>query len=645
MYINNFISHLIALLKRIGLILAIFTATRLLFLLFNWSYFQPLSVSETLRSFFFGIRFDFIPVFYLNILFILVHLFLFGFINKEISQKIVKGLIIAVNSLILLGNFIDMGYFGYTARRSGWEMIIMLFTSSDTSKMIPQYFVSYWYLLVLWILSILMLIRFYPKLKIYNAVKSVGSLIGTTICITLAVVLLTAGLIFARGIDTKPVRMITANKYISPKYIPLLINTPFTIINTFHQHTEALGDFFPLQQLPGLYSPVHKPKFTGGFKPMNVVLIILESFGKEYIETQSSNGLSFTPFFDSLAGAGLYCTNAYANAKRSMDAMPPLLGGFPSLLQTSFISSAYSVNSVRGLAAILKEENYNSSFFHGGQNGTMGFDMFCKSAGFDRYFGRKEYNNDKDYDGAWGIWDEDFFQFMAQNLDNFKQPFFSVLFSLSSHDPYPIPEKFKDRFFPDEPKIIRSIAYTDYSLRRFFETASHMRWFRNTLFVLCPDHTSIAFDRKYKTDVGRISIPIIYFNPSDTDLSGKYNNVTQQLDILPTILDYLNYPGTYAAYGKSIFSNEYRFTVSFNDINYQIIDSSYCLLFDGDKTIRLNNFKKDTLLLRNLAGKNNDIQYELEKNLKAFLQDYYYRLNTNRLTDTLSVNEIVTINK
>ncbi len=631
---NNFSGHCIALFKRIGLILGIFTFSRLLFLIVNWASFQPFDFKETFYSFLYGIRFDFIVIFYLNIIFILLHLFPFRFIGTSRSQKVLKSIIVSLNALLLLLNFIDIPYFKYVGKRSGWEMLHMLYTSTDTTVMVPQYIIKYWYLVIIWALSVAVMVKFYAVYKKPNESLDKKKPFNKILSFAIALLLTAGGLAFARGLNVKPVRIITANDYVSPKYIPLLLNTPFTILNTINQHKETFSNIFPLEKLEDIYSPVHKQHSDSQFRPMNVIIIILESFGKEYFEARSENGSRIAPFLDSLSNVGLYCTNAFANAKRSIDAMPPILGGFPSLLQTSFVSSVYSVNTVHGLASILKEKNYHTAFFHGGKNGTMGFDMFSKSVGFDEYYGKREYNNDKDYDGSWGIWDEEFFQFLARTVNGFKQPFFSVIFSLSSHDPYHLPDRYQGQFFPNEPKILRTVAYTDFALKRFFTAASKMEWYSNTLFVICPDHTSVAFDRKYKTAVGRVSIPIIYFCPLDTSLHGKYSNVTQQLDIMPTILDYLHYTKAFTAFGKSIFTKGYRFSVSFNDINFQIVDSTNCLIFDGNKTIRLNNFRKDPLLMHNISSKDVSTRKQLENILESYLQDYFYRLNNNMLSDT-----------
>lgn len=638
MNFNVFLNHLLALLKRIGFILLLFTFTRILFLFYNLSAFKLLDTGLIVKSFFYGIRFDFIPVFYINIIFIALHLFCFEWASGIIFQKILKGLFIVTSIILLLFNIIDTAYFKYTGKRSGWEMIDMLNTSTDTTTMLPKYIVHYWYLAFIMLFLVFILFRFYPKYKasdlLYSKKKN-----GRLLSYSLAIVIMLLGFVFARGTETKPIRIITANRYVTSSYIPLLLNTPFTIINTWQQHPEKVKPYFTVEENTKYYSSLHQAKNQGEFQKMNVVIIILESFGKEYVEARTKEGRSFTPFFDSLQTLGLNCTFAFANAKRSIDALPPILGGFPSFLQTSFMGSAYSINNLRGLPSILKENGYSTSFYHGGSNGTMGFDMFCKSIGVDTYYGRAEYNNELDYDGAWGIWDEEFLQYMARNLNETREPFMSALFTLTSHEPYPLPKKYSGKFFPDQPKIIQTIAYTDFALGKFFETISTMKWFRNTLFVICPDHTSVVIDEKYYNSLTNVYIPIIYYCPSDTLLKGNYSKITQQLDIVPSVLDYLNYNKAYISYGKSIFEDGNRFTVSYGDI-YQVIDSSDFMLFDGEKVAYTGKYKVDnTTSYINLSFSDAKFCHNLDTTLKAFLNDYYFRLNNNLLADTIEINK------
>jgi len=369
----------------------------------------------------------------------------------------------------------------------------------------------------------------------------------------------------------------------------------------------------------------------------HVIIIILESFSKEYIEGFKRTGKSYTPFLDSLMQHSLVCKNAYANACRSIDALPSIVASMPSLMDESLIGSIYSVNKINSLSSLLKQKGYHTSFFHGGKNGTMGFNDFCRAAEIDNYYGEYEYPDKSAYDGSWGIYDEEFFQFFAQKLNTFKRPFFSVFFSLSSHPPYAIPAKYKDKFPKGEIKILESVAYTDYSLRQFFSAVSSMPWYNNTLFVICADHTSVSYFDDYKTSLGRLSIPIIYFHPTDISFKGKCLLPTQQIDIMPTIFDYLNYPDKFIAFGESIYNHSNHFCCIFNNDIYQIIDSSYCLQFNGEKPIALYNYKNDILLTKNIIHEEIEKTKYLEDHCKAMLQSFTSRLVINKLTDTSTV--------
>jgi phosphoglycerol transferase MdoB-like AlkP superfamily enzyme len=638
MPINKFISQQLALIWRIGLLLVLFTLLRFIFFLFNASYFRPVDFVQVLKAFYYGVRFDFIVIYYLNFLFIVLHLFGFELINRPGFQQLLKGLYLVVNAILMLFNVIDIRYFQYTRKRSGWELIDMLRTSSDTKELLPNYLIHYWYLLLLFFLLIYLLFRFYPGTRPFKRDTGLSPGFSRMVAYSLAVVILLTGFAFARGIKTKPLRLISVNEYVTPEYSPLLLNTPFVIINTVHHHKEGIANFYPLNEIGKYYSSLHHPKPDGNFKNLNVVIFILESFSKEYTEATNNDGHLYTPFLDSVQKEGIYCSHAFANARRSIEAMPAILGGFPSLLHMPYISSSYSLNAVRGLPAILNEQGYTTAFYHGGKNGTMGFDLFCKSVGFEHYYGKTEYNNKKDFDGVWGIWDEEFLQYVTRQLGQTKQPFLSVVFTLSSHQPCQIPEKYMGKFFPGSPDMLRSVAYTDYALKEFFSTASKMPWFNNTLFVFCPDHTSVNLDRKFSSPLGRVSIPIIYFCPSDPALRGNYAKVTQQLDIIPTILEYLNYNKSFVSYGKSIFEEGYRFSVSYSDPNFQVIDSMNCLLFDGENIIKANTYSGNSLAFTaNSKDQMTSMQKELVVYLKAYLEDYYFRLNHNLLADTTGI--------
>ncbi len=638
---NQYLNHLIALFRRLLFLLIIFTVLRLGFFVFNIKSFLPGSAWGIIKVFIFGIRFDFIVIFYLNLLFILLHLVPGRFKDHSTYQKALRYLFVIVNAIVISANFIDIEYFKFSNHRSGTELLKLLTASSDTMNLLPHYISNYWHILISWIITVWLMWELYPHLHYSRFRIEINNTLNIIMQPLIAIIIAVIFFGFARGLETKPIRINTVHKYSSPKNIPLLLNTPFVIINTIGQKDLIKADYFDHEYAENIYSPVRDYAGIPSFNNQNVVIIILESFSGEYVGALNPALKGFTPFLDSLINNSLIFDNALANANRSMDALPAILSSLPSLDGRTFITSIYSTNKLASVSNLLSRKGYHTSFFHGGKNGTMGFDYFCKSIGIEEYYGESEYPDKGDYDGAWGIYDEPFFQFFAGKLNQFKQPFISAIFSLSSHEPYPIPEKYNNKFPESKYEILSSIAYTDYSLRKFFDTVSKYDWYKNTLFVICADHTSMAIDRQYGTQVGRYRIPVIYFHPYDNKLKGINHKVTQQIDILPSVLDYLHYGEKFVSFGQSVFDNKKEsLWYCYNRGSYYIADSVFCLIFDGNKSIELYNYKKDSLLQSNIISEKPDITKKLEISLKAILQNYQYRMERNLMADTVGMSEI-----
>ena len=262
----------------------------------------------------------------------------------------------------------------------------------------------------------------------------------------------------------------------------------------------------------------------------------------------------------------------------------------------------------------------------------MGFQAYARAVGYPDYFGREGYNNEADFDGNWAIWDEEFLQFFAQKISTFPQPFSVGIFTASSHHPFNIPARYNGIFPDGEVQIHKCVLYSDYALKRFFETASKEPWFDNTLFVLTADHTNQSNFAEYKTDAGRYAVPIIFYTP-DGDLQGREETIAQQIDIMPTVLGYLGYDEPYVAFGNDLLNTtpDKHFAVNHNNGTYQYFKGDYMLQFDGDKSIALFAFKTDRLLQNNLLGQVAE-QEQMEIELKAIIQQYMMRMNGDKMT-------------
>lgn len=628
------VSKFYTLLKKIGLLLFLYTVCRLLFYWFNYFYFSDLSFGQLLLILLSGLRFDLSVIILSNSIFILLYLFPFPLRDTPFYKKLLLGLFILVNSTAILANCVDLIYFQFTLKRTTADVFNFFGgqIGNDLGRLLPLFLKEYWYMFLIWI--VLSLATFYAYRRIdksENLVWNGKTYLKQTGIYVLAIALSIIG--YRGGFQLIPINSVNAGEHTTAKYIPLVVSTPFSILKTLDLQTIEPEIFYSNEaELLSNFNPYH-PGDKGEFKKLNVFIIALESFSKEYVGAINGKQSGSSPFLDSLIGESLTFVNAFSNGKTSIQGIPAIVAGTPTWMNEPYISSPYGSNQIISIASLLKKQGYNTSFFHGGTNGTMGFDGFSQVAEFDSYYGRTEYNNEKDYDGSWGIWDEEFLQYTAKTVNQKKEPFFTTLFTLTSHHPYNIPEKHKGRFKDGKLPIEKTIAYSDYALRKFFETAKTMPWFKNTLFVLVADHTGVTADQFYQNKVGNSTIPILYYMLG-SNLKGIDSTTTQQIDIQPSIMDYINYPSNYFSFGNSVFdttAQHYAFMYNSGDASYLMIENNFMMAFANGKARELCYYPTDSLLTQNVVDKHPELVKKLEQRTKAIIQTYQQSLINNKM--------------
>ena len=608
-----------------------------MFYFMNKDLFIGLGTGELFFLLIAGLRFDISAIIMVNALFILLSLIPFSFRTTPRFQKSIKWLFFITNGLAIAFNTVDMVYYRFTLKRSTFDLFNFIGAGDDTKRLIPTFIKDYWYMLFVFIALMWLMQWMYKRIKLASSENRKYS--GPEFLKHFAILVLSAGVAlvgFRGGLQLIPITIVSAAQYTSVKNIPIVLNTPFTILKSMDQEKITEPDFFTDVELKKNIDPIHAPD-SGTFKKMNVMVIMMESFSKEYIGSLSGRK-TCTPFLDSLIKQSIVFDNAYANGKKSIEGIPAIIAGIPALMNEAFITSPYGTNTFNSLPSLLKKKGYNSTFYHGATNGSMSFDDFCGAAGFDKYFGRTDYGNEKDYDGNWGIWDEEFFLRVADEMNKQPQPFFSALFTLTSHHPFPVPDKYKAKF-PDDGilPIHKSISYSDYSLKKFFEKASKMPWFKNTLFVLTADHTGPSEDIFYSNRVGLFQVPVIFYHPDDSLMKRVNHAVIQHIDIMPMILHYLNFDQPYFAFGRPVeliphFLQRTGCAINYISNIYALTDRHYQLQFDGTRTIGFFDFSKDSTLQNDLVADSlKELKTYYENKIKAMIQQYNRSLIRNEM--------------
>lgn len=596
-----------------------------------------------------SLLFDTSALLYTNVLYALLMLLPCHLRESRAWQSVAKWMFVAVNSLCAFINLGDAVYFKFTGRRTTCSVFQEFSNEGNIISIFADEIVNHWYLVLLGIAIAALLSLAYVRPSAFSRPQSrlawfryyALAVIAFVIYIPLMIGGMRGGLTTA----TRPITISNANQYVNrPADAALVLNTPFALIRTISKKSFSDPQYFAREELDDIYTPLHVPADSASFSPRNVVVLIVESFGREYIgayneRLEGGAYKGYAPFVDSLYSRSLSFDYTFCNGRKSIDGMPSVLCGIPMFVEPFFLTPA-SMNRVGGLARSLGDKGYETAFFHGAQNGSMGFQAFARSSGFGAYYGRTEYDADSrfggedDFDGTWAIWDEPFLQFYAAKMSEMKQPFMTAVFTASSHHPFVVPEAYRDTFPDDGVNVIhKCIRYTDHSLRRFFQTASRQPWFKNTVFVFTSDHTNISDHAEYQTDLGSFGAPILFFDPSGELFEpGRRHCIAQQIDIMPSILGLLGYDEPYVSFGKNLFAtpDSATWAVNYNNGIYQYVKGDYLLQFDGKAPRAVYNIKTDWLLTDNILGQVPE-QDDMLRSLKAVIQQYMERMIEDRI--------------
>ena len=581
-----------------------------------------------------GMRFDLTAVLYLSSLYIIGELLPLplGWRENKVYQQVLKWLFLVPNGLGILVNMIDIVYIRFTDRRTTCTFFSEFANDNNLWRILGQGIFEYWYV-TLFGLAVLAVL-FWGFRDTPNSTKPVLDQHLTLIkCIFQWVVFVVSiyfsviGIRGGFGRYTRPITISNAMQYVNtPRETALVLNTPFSLMKSLENTRYVEPQYFSADELPQHMNPEQCLNGYYSGPTDNIVVIILESFSKEYIGR-------YAPFLDSLLAESLTYEYSFATGRKSIDAMPSILSSIPSLIEP-YIVTPYSTNSVSSIADCLKRKGYQTAFFHGAPNGSMGFQAYARSAGFEHYYGMNEFGDKSEYDGTWAIWDEPFLQYYANTMSTMQEPFMTAVFTASSHHPFKVPAQYKDSFPKGTLPIHQAIGYTDHALRRFFETASRQPWFDHTLFVITADHTNELETPEYTNAKGLYEIPIALYDP----LSGwgcRINRIISQADIMPTMLNYIGYDEAYFAFGVDVLGKEGRehpYAVCYNAPLYQIFSDSLLVQFDGEQVVAVYDFREDKELKENIAG---TIEPEriapMVDYLKAYIQQYIHRMVNDEL--------------
>lgn len=635
---------------RLLIVYALLFVLRAIFYLANTDTLGPLSRGEIPALLRGGLLFDTANICYCYCLFVVLSLLPLRLRERGWYQKMLFWIWIGVTGVVVLMNLADTVYFHYAKKRITVDELHFA-DNDNTGHILWRAVGENWYLLLVGIGLVWGAAWLYRRVKpAPSRIRNPWTFGGVYGALTLvAVVLLVGGMRGGLSHAIRPIAMSQAAQFAaSPAKASAVLSNPFCVLRTMSNRKISYVKYFAdSAELTARYTPYHYPapdslrhaRF-GTQRGKNILIFVLESFSYEhsaYLNPELYKGeVSYTPFLDSLMREGYLFRRGYANGRKSIDALPSVLSSIPSF-KTPFVITPQSLGETRGLGRLLGEEGYSTWFFNGSENKSMGFVAYAKLSGVENARTRENYEarmGRRDYDGYWGIWDGPFMQYMARELDEAPKPFFATIFTLSSHHPFVVPEEY-ERILPEgRTKVQRPVAYTDRSLRDFFDYARRQPWYDNTLFVFTADHVSSeVYGEESKTPTGNSHILFFMYTP-DGSLRGDDPHTAQQIDLMPTLLGLTGYDKPFFAYGQDIF--EVRrdstraategFAINYVNEAFQWITDSTAMFFDEHEVSHLFDLHSDPLEQHNRIEQGVRPDPAQVERLKALLQTYYEHL-------------------
>ncbi|OGX88527.1 hypothetical protein BEN48_09045 [Hymenobacter glacialis] len=614
-----------------------YSLLRLGFYAFNSGIFRNVETGKVLLAFGHGLRFDVAALLWLNLPLVVLSVLIP--VGARRGQRWLRGLFVAVNALGFSLNIVDWEYFAFIGRRLSNEFTTV---GGDIRQQAGQLMTHYWYLFIPLGALAYLLWRLWPMPPADQMAgpcnRQPWARRGAELLMLVGAVVLG----IRGGWQLKPLRPGAAFEQQPAVLGHLVLNSTFTVLKSLTGARVERIRYFPTDTAlrPALGAPVVASRLPGTGQRPNMVVLLLESFASEYTGVENGGQGGYTPFFDSLATApgSLLMRENYANGRRSIEALPAVLSGLPSLMNAPFITSTFQTAELHGLGEMLGRQGYATAMYHAGTNGTMGFDMFAGIAGMQQYYGLSQYPggaSSPDYDGHWGIFDAPYLQYFSRQLNTTKQPFFATLFTLSAHDPFTVPARYQGKLPAGTLPIHPTIAYTDAALREFFRTASQAPWYQNTLFVLTADHTSQTDRPGYDNPVGYHKTPLLLLRPGHALPAANPRRITQHADIPATVLDVLGLrqqQQLLLPFGSSIFDTASTGRALLRDgESFYLVHADYVTELKSDNSVQLYPYQTHFIPQEPLANPDSALLKQYGDELRASVQFYVNSLLDNRL--------------
>lgn len=591
------------LLKPSLFILFITIICKTIFLISNWSLIKNESLTHILQSFKKSFSLDIAVIAYISIIPVLILFFQFIFKQKHIAYQVIIGYYTFISFLTLTINFIDIKLFGYWGSKTSAKALQFLNTPEFALKSAGKTSV-FIMLLVIFLLSIL----FYFLLK--KIIKKVSLEIFKNIKSLLFFPILIAFIILGLRGGLREIPINQSDAYYSSNLVLNVagVNSFWNFGNVIFQNNNSLKNNPYKTMTDGkaneIFSQLYQTKKDTTIQLFNterpnIVYIALEGVNANCIQEFNANN-NYMPNVSKIMTEGYTFKNMYASGMRTDQGLVAVISGFPALPLHTIGAQPEKFQHLPSLSLALKAEGYNNQFFFAGEPEFGSFKAFLIHNGFEKVYGLNDYKK-SELTQELGAPDEVLFNRFVKDMQNPKEPFFTLMLTQTTHEPFDMP--FNKNVSYEGDKYINTVKYVDEQIGKWYQECKKLAWFDNTIFIISSDHAHLYPEEYWYTDKERYHIPFIIFGkPLKEEFKGKTNNgIFNQTDIAYSLSKQLNLPEQKFEFSKNImnpYSPQFSSYIHIHGNNWvgvnEFCEVNYAIKNDF-------NYTNDSCVLRNAA--------------------------------------------
>ncbi len=355
-----------------------------------------------------------------------------------------------------------------------------------------------------------------------------------------------------------------------------------------HLNEVSSADDWRVSPLATQSNPTALSEWRGAAAGRNVVLIVLESAGAQYLRPYGATEDPM-PHLSELAQTAIRFKNAYAVYPESIKAFFSIICSRYPAMDTE--TESYRRITTPSLATALQQSGYHTALFHSGRFMYLGMREVIENRGYEVLEDAGAIGGN--HESSFGVDEASTVKRALQWVDALPrdEKFFLTYLPIAGHHPYDTPEPGPFAEHEEADRYLNALHYSDASLQLLLQGLRERKLDQNTLFVIFGDHGE-AFGQhqgNYAHSLflynENIHVPYLIAAPGLIREPVEVANPISLIDTAPTILSFLGLAAPVDYQGKSALDEKTRMALFYTDYSLSLMglcDGNWKYLYELD---------------------------------------------------------------